>query len=254
MMFKRKITWIASSLFLLAVIFLAAGCSTKLPEIRSPWSQSQIQADGMDHEWSGLLPQYDDKEERVSVRVMNNADAVFVCVSVQGDSLRQKILMNGLALTLDPEGETIPPFKIEFNSLNASTSSVINLPDSMEITYPYSSGPMAMSFAEAREKGVEIGMGYPETARMVFEAAIGFSAISSFGDIQPGTRLTLKIEAKGISFYPSFFAAEADGRPGAGTKSGKTQNSNNGKPRAELKKERAPFEAVMDLVLTAGAS
>ena len=201
-MFKKMINWLGSSLCLLAGIFLVAGCSTKMPEILTPWSKSQIQADGMDHEWSGIQPQYYDKEDRVSVRVMNNADAIFVCVSVQGDSLKQKILMNGLALTLDPEGEKIPPFKIEFNGLGPSTQSGITLPDSMEITYPYSSGPMAMSFTEAREKGVEIGMGYPETARMVFEAVIGFSAISSFGDIQPGTRLTLKIEAKGISFYP----------------------------------------------------
>lgn len=278
-MLNRKAKWVASILYLFTGCFLAAGCSTTSPVIRVPWSQSEIRADGMDHEWPQLPPQYYDEENRISVRVMNNADSVFVCVSAGGESLKQTILMNGLILTLDPEEKDIPPFKIGFKCRYPSTlpgagdghtkkdpsefpgldrfgkkqekiktMTRVNLPDFVNITYPYSSGPMAMSLGEAREKGIEIGLGHPDNSRMVFEAIIRFEAISSFEEIGPGTRLTVGIESKEGAIHRKSSSRGLPGSSGGGKGSGRRGGS--GDKKSQAKKAMATFEASVDVLLT----
>lgn len=236
---------------------LLTGCSGKIPAVDGRWIHTAILADGSDHDWPDLPPQFYDEESGIVMRVLNNEAAVFVLVSAAGDNFGHAVAMGGLVLILDPHGDESPPFKVSLKGgipgagrsdkpLPLKTGSgrpepaegsrpqpLARLPESVDIYYPYGSDPVTMSLAEARESGIRLGLGQPEPGRVVFEAMIRFDAVSSFGEFGPGARMTVGIESSRMAGRKMQGSRDSDrkGPPPGGKGRMKGQGGRQGAPR-----------------------
>ncbi|MCG8618075.1 MAG: hypothetical protein MI802_17820 [Desulfobacterales bacterium] len=223
-------------MYILALSVMLGGCGGK-PVLTgdSPWQATAVVADGSDVEWQSFPPQYVDRTNRIIMRVANDDQAIYIAVAVGSREMIRRLGQAGLKLTLDPipdvpenigeekEGvEDIPPFSIALKRLTpyggygnekgreaagevAAPPMEIMLPETLTISYPYGSDPLIMNLSEAGEKDIHIGVQGGE--RFVFEAAIRFDAISSFGDFGPGARMA-------VTFSPGNLRMSATGEGG----------------------------------------
>lgn len=204
-------------IFILFTGFLVMGCATH--RVQSVWQPAgNVTIDGIGDDWEKIPPQYYDEDDRVSIRTTNNDDSLIVCVTVGSRQLSRNMLTHGMTLTLglgDDEDQQFalvvkgqnekrrPDAKSQAwnkgseqgpgiqGNLNPQQSSRFFF----DITYPGSPGPIMMSCAEAREKGIDAAMGENKYGQMVFEAHIQLDAVSLPQDITPTTRVILGVAA-----------------------------------------------------------
>ncbi len=87
----------------LVVSLFFAGCGGKPVHIaNSQWPDTPVRADGTDRDWPETAPQFYDRENNMTIRVMNDSQIVYVAVSIGNQALLRQVLRAGIALTLDP--------------------------------------------------------------------------------------------------------------------------------------------------------
>ena len=117
------------------------------------------------------------------------------------------------------------------------------------------SGPMIMTLSEARDNGIELGMGDLENGTLVIEAVVRLDALVSDENIVPTTRmmLTLSSQGKGLSGNGSKLSGKGSEH------SGKGKNGGAGPPVGGMHQEKGgsgktkeAFKARMDVLLVPG--
>lgn len=132
---------------------------------------------------------------------------------------------------------------------------LIKLPETLVVTYPYSSGPMTMTLSEARDNGIELGMGNLENGTLVIEAVVRLDALVSDENSVPATRmmLTLASQGKGLSGNGSKISGNGSEHSGKGKSGGAGPpggGMHQGKGGAGKTKEA--FQARIDVLLVPG--
>jgi hypothetical protein len=216
---KKRLKQNAIKIVLLFSFILQGGCSAH--KVACHWRGYDIVANGYENEWQGS-PQYYDKRRQVSIRVTNDAEALFLCVSTSDKDLKRRLRMTGLTVWLDPHGGKEQIFGIhlpggdtkrpdrgpglgagafrpaddrgrpEENEQKPPPSETL---EELEISYWGATGPLEMTIDEVRRTGIDIGMGPPKDGRMVYEFNIGFKAAPSISGLKPGMIVGLGIQA-----------------------------------------------------------
>lgn len=276
-----------------SVVLAVSGCSTKIPQGKSQWRTIQIKADGQGRDWPEIPPQYYDQETRTSLRVMNDQEAVYIYATIGDQDIKHELMQAGFTLSLDLREEDatsfvikvkgqMPPGRLGKKEDSGSNSGSgpagsgqagsvppnrqdgpgqdmkrgpIKLPETLVVTYPYASGPMTMTLSEARDNGIELGMGNLENGTLVIEAVVRLDALVSDENSVPATRmmLTLASQGKGLSGNGSKLSGNGSepsgkgksggaGPPGGGMHQGKGGSG----------KTKEAFQARMDVLLVPG--
>jgi hypothetical protein len=84
---------------LLLLLICLSGCAPA--KVHSHWRVSNVVADGYDGEWQGS-PQFYDRDRKLTVRVINDAQALFLCISTSDGALKRQLTMGGMTLWIDP--------------------------------------------------------------------------------------------------------------------------------------------------------
>lgn len=253
-------------------IFFAVGCAGKnTAPILSLWPAAVITADGYDADWPETPPLYYDTENRLSIRAMNNSQALYVAASVGSQPGQASLISGGVSLSVIPEHDPEHPFTIQVKGEGrpqrpgANRKKEMNknngpgqmpgfvMADTLTITYPHGSNPMDMSLEEAKKLGITIAL-TENTGRMVIEAAIRFDAISSLEEFAPDRRVSLVLTSgqnrkdKPSDNRPSGMGG-GGGRMGGGGGPGGGSPGGSGKG---MKETTSAFEARLNLILVSG--
>ena len=219
-MLTRSATTILNTGLLTVLIFLS-GCAGQ-KEVFCPWRSYSIIVNGIDDEWQNA-PQYYDKDRNLTIRVANDANALFLCVSTGDNALIKKLHMTGLTVWLDPQGgkEKIfgihlpgerpkspgrkpPPDSGNFkpqeereppDDFDGIQSPSPRTPTVLDITYKNSTGPLDMTIDEVRRTGIDIGVGQSQNGRLAYEFSIGFRAAPCLSSLKPGMDVGVGIES-----------------------------------------------------------
>ncbi len=208
----------------LAAAIFPVGCAGQ-KEVAGRWRGHDVAVDGRDNEWQAS-PQYYDKDKHITVRIVNDAEALFLAVSTSDRSVARQLQMAGLTIWFDPEGgaEKVlglhlpsmnrrpegPPgggARVEdgFGQRNASrspekdetrSSGPTPAPEpiqEMEITYSDTTGPLRMKMDEIRRTGIDICTGSTGKGRMVYELMVKFKAAPCLEQLKPGMILGIGI-------------------------------------------------------------
>lgn len=255
-MMKRllKAHWHKTGVFFLLIF--VAGCGTN--KVVSQWRHHEVVTNGLENEWKGA-PQYYDSDRQLAIRVMNDEEALYICLSANEDRLKRMIALKGLTLWLDPEGGEKKTFGIRLpgksrspeqnkrssgdhrsgsqnNQRKAKTDRgsrkppELKMPRDMEIIYAGETAPLKMTIAQARDTGIEIGTGQPD-GRIVCEFRIRFKAAACLTDLNPGMMLGIGCEVGTDSGKNMMEKKTGNGNRGAGRKGGKMGGPGGGGPR-----------------------
>jgi hypothetical protein len=106
--------WLLLVLPLLAVSLSAAprARSTDTADISSAWRAQPIRIDGNDEDWYGLTSPV--KGQRFAVGLLNDSDAIYLCLVTKDRVLTTQIERQGLMIWLDPAGAKKRSFGIQF--------------------------------------------------------------------------------------------------------------------------------------------
>lgn len=243
-MLKVRFSGLKHLFYASVVAFFLIGCSSKTFVGRAQWVQNginDIKVDGIVQDWPKIPPLYYDEDNRMSVQMVNDNEALYIYLSVAGKDLKKGAVKDGLTLTLEPVKLAISPLKITFKDHQH-----------ISVLYPSEFDSGMISMVEVREKGIEAEMNQPNEYAMVFEARIRFDAIDPPAGILPGTKLTLKIESKKMKNSEGISSEKSGGRSGGGKggAGGKGGGRSEGM-RSAGKRENMmePFEAILELVL-----
>lgn len=94
----RKPLWVGW-LGLSCLVLTACGGSLRLD---SPWRDRRVAVDGQDSEWAGI--RYGLADSRVTMGVMNDADSLYVTVSLADPSTAARLARRGFTVWFDPAG------------------------------------------------------------------------------------------------------------------------------------------------------
>jgi hypothetical protein len=177
--------------------------------VASHWRQDGLTINGSEDEWPAA-PQYYDADRQVSIRMMNDADAVYLCFSTNDEALKKKLSMTGLTVWLDPAGEKHKTFGIHLpgagprrlpdnsgaddRQRGKKERPALKTPKTAEITYAGATGPLSMPMAQVRQTGIDVGVGQPDGRRFVYEFKICFTAGPSLSALGQGKTLGIGIE------------------------------------------------------------
>jgi len=213
----------------ISTVFLIMGCAASPHRVQCTWLPSdKITVDGHEDDWVDIPPQYYDEESRVSIRTMNNDNSLFVCATVGSRHLSRQVMNNGLTLTLSLDGnegqefalavtpQNVPNKPGEKNREHADLKPQTKADGFVDITYPYSMGPITMTSSEAREKGIEAVMKKNKYGQVVFEANLTLDAVALLKDIKPETRVNIGIESVGSETPRKQRSGSPSGRGGGG--------------------------------------
>ncbi len=95
-----------------ALVFVLLAASCKKNEIASAWPDVNIVIDGDSSEWQEHLVYNEDKN--VSFGVLNDDEALYICLVTTDINLKKQIVGNGLILWLDGEGGKHKTFGIKY--------------------------------------------------------------------------------------------------------------------------------------------
>ena len=220
----------------LAVAGLIVGCAASpKPEptqtALGKWHSRTINADGSKTDWHRFAPQYKNSETDTKIWISNNAKQICLLAEVKNSVIARQLTWGGLILSIKTGEKDAKPFSIQFkghapfrpgdgyrhgsdkgnpkDTLDPSTMAQdrppapmpdVKLPDSILVTYPFSSGPLTMSIQEARGTGIALGLADAGHHTLIFEAVISLDAI--FFDVPriAGTALKIALSTKGESF------------------------------------------------------
>lgn len=237
-----------NSLIITAVLtvgFFLGGCAGQ-KAVACYWRGHDVVADGIDKEWPES-PQYYDKDQRITVRVINNDKILSLTVSTGSRSLQRQLQMAGLMVWFDPEGGTEQVFGIHLPAANMqppgrpggqpgdggfgprfslshpagnTAAKPGQRPPAMsqaikelEITYSDTTGPLLMKMDEVRRTGIDVGRTQTRDGRLVYEFNINFNAAPSLENLKPGMSLGIGILT--ASGFEQFGGPGSGGPPGA---------------------------------------
>ena len=243
---------------LLLLVLVVTGCATH--DVASHWCCDRLTINGSEDEWPAAF-QYYDADRQVGIRMMNDADAVYICFSTNNEALKKKLSMTGLTVWLDPAGEKNKTFGVHLLGAGPRRLSrksgaddrhedkkerpVLKTPKAVEITYAEATGPLSMPMAQVRQMGIEVGAGQPDGRRLGYEFKIPFTAGPSLSAIGPGMTVGIGFEA-GESGKNAEMRQPPDDATGGGTNrgGGKGSKSGGGRPGggSSAKVMDEPFE------------
>ena len=208
-MMKSVIKINALKVGLLLFVLVGSGCTTHT--VASHWRRDGFVTNGSEDEWPAA-PQYYDGDRQANIRMMNDAEAIYLCFSTSDEALKKKLLMTGLTVWLDPAGEKHKTFGIHLPGAgtgprglsrksgaddrqgNKKEGPALKTPKAVEITYAEATGPLSMPMAQVRQTGIDIGAGQPNGRRFVYEFKICFTAGPSLSGLGPGKTVGIGIE------------------------------------------------------------
>ncbi|SCY68863.1 hypothetical protein [Desulfoluna spongiiphila] len=206
---------------------LLMGCSSP-QKIQSAWQPvDTLRIDGQVDEWEEVRPQYYDEDSRLAVRTMNNADSLFICVTVGSRSMARKVMHSGLTLTLDLDDTQEPDVALEIKPSDlpernahekkdpSRSRNTMASPATIAITIPPSGISMALTPSEARKKGIDARMAQDRFDRLVMEAKLNLKTMALMANTTPETKITLGIES------PETSPADRSGDKKSGRKGGR---------------------------------
>ena len=250
---------------LLFLVLLNAGCAAQ--NLASHWQRDGFIADGSENEWP-TPPQYYDADSRAVIYVMNDAEAVYLCLAANNEALKRKMLIDGLTLWLDPTGKKHKALGIHLTGVrpprhsgapgenalrrNKNKRPVLQTPKAVEITFSEATAPRSMSMDRIRRTGIDIGAGQPDSRRFVYEFKIPFAAAPSLSGLDPGTALGIGIET-GKPDNNSRMRKPPEGTAGKGTKRGGGMRGGSGRDRpgggSSSRAMAEPFETWIKVTL-----
>lgn len=218
----------------IGILFVISVCIADCAAVRvvGRWREEALAVDGNDREWQGA-PQYYDDDRQLVIRVSNDAQAVYLCVSTSDRELQHQLRMTGMTVWLDPGGAKEQVFGIHLpggddrNPHRAPRSEGGSLPPpqwadqarpheglttengqagqppvpspvealtEVSITYADTTGPLTMNIEEVRRTGIDIGTGRPDGKRLVYEFRIDFRSAPSLAGLGPGMVLGVGIQ------------------------------------------------------------
>lgn len=264
--------------FMTAFTVLGCGSPKIALPVQSLWNYSVITADGNLADWTETAPQYDDRENRTSIWVSNDAASLCLRVSVNSQEIVQQLTRSGFFLSLETEEKDAKPFSLKVEGSGSFGPAMggpkgqgpppeqgkaaagqttqgpdrqphgMILPKTVVVSYPYSSGPMIMSLDEARDKGLALGIGNHDSETWTFEAVVRLDAVFFENPPPPASRLSVIFSSEGKAQGPpsqSQGGMSTGGNPPGGGKSGGGPGNMKGK-----KRESTSFKAVVDVILT----
>lgn len=241
---------------LAAVLLVGCGSPQPSPPVQSLWQFSTITADGNPKDWPDTAPLYHDPENQTRMWVANDENAIYLLVTIHSQETKNRLATSGFSLVLDTDEKDAKPFSLNFDGTapfgfpreqtekpnpqpnNGKPAPMpdtqdLNLPEMIEVIYPYSSGAMTMSLAEAMENGIALSVGNPESGTWVFEAKIRMDAVFFERPLVSGSQMSVSLSAQeGVS-------PEGRRSPDPGEESGKHPGS---------------FEAKVTVLLAPGSS
>lgn len=227
--FLRKITALAAA-------GLIVGCAGS-PKPEPPqtalgkWNSRTINADGSKADWPRSAPQYKDSKTDTKMWISNNAEQICLLAEVKNPGIARQLTQDGLILSMETGEKNAKPFSIQLkgrapfkprggpghgpdkgNPGDTPDSPAmaqdkppgsmpgVKLPDTLVVTYPFSSGPVTMSMKEARVTGIALGLADADRHTLIFEAVISLDAI--FFDVPriEGSVMNIALSAQGKSF------------------------------------------------------
>jgi hypothetical protein len=216
---KKRLKQNAIKIGLLILFVCQGGCAAD--KVTCHWRGYDIVANGYENEWQGS-PQYYDKDRQVALRVTNDEEALFLCFSTSNRALKTRLLMTGLTVWIDPNGDKEQIFGIHLpgqdikgpergprpgagalrpadhrteRTENEEKPPVSEPLHDLEISYWGATGPLKMSIDEVRRTGMDIGVGQPGDGRLIYEFNIGFKAAPSLSGLKPGMVVGIGIQA-----------------------------------------------------------
>jgi len=194
---------------LLLIVLVSTGCAAHT--VASHWYRDGLTINGSEDEWPAA-PQYYDADRQANIRMMNDADAIYLCFSTSDEALKKKLSMTGLTVWLDPAGEKHKTFGIHLPGAGAGPRGLsrksgaadrqgnkkerpaLKTPKAVDITYAEATGPLSMPMAQVRQTGIDVGVGQPDGRRFVYEFKICFTAGPSLSALGPGKTVGIGIE------------------------------------------------------------
>lgn len=214
----------AAAVCILAIAIFSVGCAAQ--QVDSRWRTEKIAADGSDGEWQDA-PQYYDRDQQMTVRVANDGQAFYLCLSTGSDPFARQLRMTGLTIWLDPAGGQSKVLGIHIpggepgrtgSGPGGPLSPEARPPDSgpkkaegagghrppaprshqlqkIAITYKDTTGPLTMELDEVRRTGIDIGIDRLPDQRLVVEFKIRFTAAPCLESLEPGMALGLGVQS-----------------------------------------------------------
>ena len=214
------------------------------------WQSRAVNADGSKKEWPWSAPQYKNSGTDTKIWVSNNAEQICVLAEVKDPGMARQLTQGGLTLSVKTKEKDAKPFSIRlkgrtpFRPRKGQTDGPqkgdlkdrktpdppamaqeqppdprpeVKLPDTLMVTYPFSSGPITMTMKEARSTGIALGLAEAGRHTLIFEAVISLDAI--FFDVPRISGTVVNIDLS------------ADGRPAAMRQPEKLKSSKEDRPK-----------------------
>nr|WP_319395900.1 hypothetical protein [uncultured Desulfobacter sp.] len=282
--FKKVTALIAASLLI--------GCAGS-PKPEPPqtalgrWHNLPIHADGSKEDWPKSAPQYENSKTETKMWINNDATRFCLLAEVKNPEIARQLIQGNLILSVKTDEKDAKPFLIQLKghkpfkphgrpgqnpdrvgTKEAATSlsmpqdrppesrPEVQLPDTLMVTYPFSSGPVTMSMKEARSTGIALGLADTGRHTLIFEATINFDAI--FFNVPPiaGTILNISLSATdrpSAMEQRESLKGNQDERPQGKPPGGEPPDHRNGpgKPDGERQKKSSneAFRAVVEITL-----
>nr|WP_321402941.1 hypothetical protein [uncultured Desulfobacter sp.] len=218
--------FVLKKIIVLATAILIIGCAGS-PKPEPPqmalgrWQNLPINADGSKDDWPSSAPQYQNSDTETKIWISNDAKKVCLLAEIKNPEIARQLTQGNLILTVETDEKDAKPFLIllkghtpfiphgEPGQDTPTPSSTpqdrpsmpgVHLPDSLVVTYPFSSGPVTMTMKEARSTGIALGLADAGSHTLIFEAVIRFDAIFYNVPPIPGTVINIVLSAKDRSY------------------------------------------------------
>jgi len=215
-MVKRPIMKV-SSILPIALVFLAAGCSSsrksqgdELPTSTAP--QQPIVIDGSDNDWPKPLPGFS-KTENFGYEIANDADNLYVLISTKDPVEQQKMIQGGMTIWVNTKADKSQSGAVgigyPLDSRNDPDQNLLNeaqpgrAPKSATLQdkqayalYGFGSSEEVGNFAYADDsnpQGIRMRMDFNNSGELIYEAAIPLTTL------YPGHSSTASYAAKSVA-------------------------------------------------------
>ena len=225
---KKKLVFCFFTAWAVCTMAMAGCAGTPAPKpvqtVSALWVKAPVTADGNPSDWGQTPPVFYNQTQRAGLWLSNTDEVLCLCVTVNAPEMARRIARSGVTLGVSTQEKGANPFSVKLKGNpflqfpgdgsqgrperpedrerppkppEPSMPGVeVQLPESVDVTYPYSSGSMTMSVKEARTNGIDLGLN-ATSASWCFEAVIRLDAIFFNTPVPPGSALTLTLSAKG---------------------------------------------------------
>jgi hypothetical protein len=203
------------------------------------WQANPVVVDGNDEEWPQQL-MYQDKKEKFSYSITNDANNLYICLKTSSDPLEIKILQSGLTIWFDYNGQKKETMALRFplgNSGGIRSPDIGKMADDAETAALKREGLARLTdyalvgfetldgsydYRRINKTGVKVAIGLTKRQELVYEAAIPLDVIyrRTSKDITGGAKnIAVEFYSEGLPTPP--LPSGMSGAPsGGGTTSG----------------------------------